>query len=217
MSKLNDAALLVPQKAKALGRDPDNQMAYFILEQSTSLLTDEWTTLPHPAAWLFVQREGSSIPTVVLGAVTTEAILDFTSIRQLYDGADPKTVAVLCIGRKPRDNHRILHLTFRRTFSVKERIAFELDHYDRHFVIQGSNEKRPWIWRANLLGGGRLQNLAARMDELPKLRDFLRKMGLGLRRGFRSRQNRQPSTCPMADRQAIPTHERFRRERDRCI
>ena len=65
------------------------------------------------------------------------------------------------------------HLTFRRTFSIKERIAFELDHYDRHLVPQETAEKHPWVWRVNLLGGGRLQDLAARMDAMPKLRKFV--------------------------------------------
>ncbi len=30
-----------------------------------------------------------------------ETILDFTSIRNLYDGADPKTVAIVCSSRTP--------------------------------------------------------------------------------------------------------------------
>jgi hypothetical protein len=195
MSRLNQAALQCRKQQKRSVPIPDNQMAYFILEQATSLLTNEGRLcLIQPHGFLYNEK-ARSFQQSFLGAATTEAILDFTSIRQLYDGADPKTVAVLCTGRKPRDNHRILHLTFRRTFSVKERIAFELDHYDRHFVIQGSNEKHPWIWRANLLGGGRLQNLAARMDELPKLRDFLRKMHWDYGEGFVLAEtgNRQPA------------------------
>lgn len=195
MSKLNEAALQFRRQQKRPAAIPDNQMAYFILEQATSLLTDEGRLcLIQPHGFLYNEK-ARSFQQSYLSTGTTEAILDFTSIRKLYDGADPKTVAVLSTARKPESHHRILHLTFRRTFSVKERIAFELDHYDRHFVIQDSIKKHPWIWRANLLGGGRLQNLAARMDGLPKLRDFLEKMGWDYGEGFVLAEtgNRQPA------------------------
>jgi N-6 DNA Methylase len=195
MSKLNDAAVRFRRQQKRSAAIPDNQMAYFILEQATSLLADGGRLcLIQPHGFLYNEK-ARAFQQSFLSSASTEAILDFTSIRQLYDGADPKTVAVLCTGRKPRDNHHIQHLTFRRTFSVKERIAFELDHYDRHLVVQGSTEKQPWIWRANLLGGGRLQNLAARMDELPKLRDFFKRMQWDYGEGFVLAEtgNRQPA------------------------
>ena len=138
MSKLNDAAVRFRRQQKRSAAIPDNQMAYFILEQATSLLADGGRLcLIQPHGFLYNEK-ARAFQQSFLSSASTEAILDFTSIRQLYDGADPKTVAVLCTGRKPQDNHHIQHLTFRRTFSVKERIAFELDHYDRHLVVQGS-------------------------------------------------------------------------------
>ena len=207
MSKLNEAALLFRRQQKRSAAIPDKQMAYFILEQSMSLLAENGRLcLIQPHGFLYNEK-ARSFQQSFLGLASTEAILDFTSIRQLYDGADPKTVAVLCTSRKPADNHRILHLTFRRTFSVKERIAFELDHYDRHFVIQETLEKRPWTWRANLLGGGRLQSLAARMDELPKLRDFLTKVGWDYGEGFvlAKTGNRQPAPW-LTGKPLLPTN-----------
>lgn len=173
MSKLNDAALLFRRRQKHHAAIPDKQMAYFILEQSLSLLADSGRLcLIQPHGFLYNEK-ARSFQQSFLNSATTDAILDFTSIRQLYDGADPKTVAVLTTARKPEDGHRILHLTFRRTFSVKERIAFELDHYDRHFVAQSTTQNYPWIWRANLLGGGRLFNLAARMSGMATLKKFV--------------------------------------------
>jgi hypothetical protein len=173
MSKLNDAAKQFRVEQKRSVAIPDLQMAYFIIEQSVSLLKDEGRLcLIQPHGFLY-NGKARPFKKTFLAANCVDAILDFTSIRKLYDGADPKTVAVLCTKRKAEADHRILHLTFRRTFSVKERIAFELDHYDRHVVTQEIAQEYPWTWRANLLGGGRLVNLAARMDVMPKFGDFI--------------------------------------------
>ena len=173
MSKLNEAALLFRRQQKRSAAIPDKQMAYFILEQSMSLLAENGRLcLIQPHGFLYNEK-ARSFQQSFLGSASTEAILDFTSIRQLYDGADPKTVAVLCTSRKPADNHRILHLTFRRTFSVKERIAFELDHYDRHFVIETTAKSVRGLgvqtcWEVDVS-----TSLAARMDGIPKLREFV--------------------------------------------
>lgn len=173
MSKLNEAAVLFRRQQKHSTAIPDKQMAYFILEQSMSLLAENGRLcLIQPHGFLYNEK-ARSFRQSFFDSASTEAILDFTSIRQMYDGADPKTVAVLSAARKPESNRRILHLTFRRTFSVKERIAFELDHYDRHFVSQTAAKNYPWIWRVNLLGGGRLFNLAARMGGMATLKKFV--------------------------------------------
>lgn len=173
LSKLTSAALRYRSQQKRAVAIPDSQMAYFIAEQATSLLNDGGRLcLIQPHGFLYNDK-ARAFQKAFISTNQVEAVLDFTSIRKLYDGADPKTVALLVTKRKPTAKHRIRHLTFRRTFSVKERIAFELDHYDRHLVPQEMGEKVPWIWRVNLLGGGRLRNLAERMDAMPKLREFV--------------------------------------------
>jgi hypothetical protein len=184
LSKLNQAAIDFRLKQKRSVAIPDNQMAYFIIEQATSLLNETGRLcLIQPHGFLYNEKARTFQKTFI-SENQVEAILDFTSIRNLYDGADPKTVALLSTKKQPGADHRILHLTFRRTFSVKERIAFELDHYDRHLVTQTVAEKHPWTWRANLLGGGRLQDLTARMDAMPKLRQFLKLKGWDYGEGF---------------------------------
>ncbi len=184
LSKLTDAARRYRTRQKYAVAIPDNQMAYFIAEQATSLLREGGRLcLIQPHGFLYNEK-ARAFQKAFISVNQVETVLDFTSIRQLYDGADPKTVALLVTKRTPPSDHRILHLTFRRTFSVKERIAFELDHYDRHLVAQQVAETHPWTWRANLLGGGRLQSMAARMDALPKLREFLRGKGWDYGKGF---------------------------------
>ena len=113
-----------------------------------------------------------------------EMILDFTSIRSLYEAADTKTVAFLVVGEKPTDKHSVSHLTFRRTFGTLERISFEIDHYDWHWVPQVEAEEDPYIWRINLMGGGRLARLSRRFRAQANLKTFIDKHGLKYGEGF---------------------------------
>ena len=111
--------------------------------------------------------------TALLRQHQVDAIFDFVSIRNLYDGADPKTVAILAKFETPTDAHRIQHWTFRRTISVHERLCFEIDYYDRHAVPQTVAESNTFVWRTNLLGGGRLHSFSQRMRSLRTLKQFI--------------------------------------------
>ena len=163
---------------------PDRQIAHLIAEQAMPLLENGGRMcLVQPAGFLY-NENARSFQKSFLAANQTEAILDLTSIRNLFDGADPKTVALVVRKRKPPAGHKIRHLTFRRTFSVRERIGFELDHYDRHTVPQQTAEAHAWVWRVNLLGGGRLHHLAERMAEMPSLRQFVEAKGWDYGEGF---------------------------------
>jgi hypothetical protein len=184
LSKLTNAARRYRSQQEHAVAIPDNQMAYFIAEQATSLLNEGGRLcLIQPHGFLYNDK-ARAFQKEFISTNQLEAVFDFTSIRKLYDGADPKTIALLVTKRRPAAGHRIRHLTFRRTFSVKERIAFELDHYDRHLVPQEMGEKFPWVWRVNLLGGGRLQNLAERMDAMPKMREFVESQKWDYGEGF---------------------------------
>ncbi len=207
LSKLNQAALKLREQQKRSAAIPDNQMAYFIAEQATSLLNDDGRLcLIQPHGFLYNDK-ARNFQKVFISENQLEAVLDFTSIRGLYDGADSKTIALLCTKRKPEPDHRILHLTFRRTFSIKERIAFELDHYDRNVVPQETAETHPWTWRANLLGGGRLQSLAARMVTMPKMRQFLKKKRWDYGEGFVLAKTGSRQTAPwLTGKPFLPTN-----------
>ena len=184
LSKLTPAAQHYRVQHKRLGTIPDNQMAYFVAEQAMCLLKDDAKLCLIQPHGFFYNEKARSFQKAFIAANRLDAVLDLTSIRKLYDGVDPKTVALLVTKRKPTREHRILHLTFRRTFSVKERIGFELDHYDRHFLTQETAEKQPWAWRVNVLGGGRLHHLVARMDTAPKLKDFVESQRWDYGEGF---------------------------------
>jgi hypothetical protein len=206
VSKLSEAAQRSREQEKQALPVPDNQMAYFIAEQAMSLLKDGGRLcLVQPHGFLYNEKP-RAFQKAFISANQLEAVLDFTSVRKLYDGADPKTVALVVTKRKPTAAHRIRHLTFRRTFSVQERIAFELDHYDRHLVPQKTAQEFPWVWRANLLGGGRLQNLAARMDAMPKLREFVERKKWDYGEGFVGAKGGRRESAPwLTGKPFLPT------------
>ncbi len=157
---------------KVRGTLPDKQAAYLFLEQAAKLLTDEGRLcLLQPSGFLY-NRKAAGFRKHFFSTVHCQEILDFTSVRNLFDGADPKTVAVHARGKMDCKPSWIQHLTFRRTFSATQRIGFELDHYDRHLITQETAEDSLFIWRVNLLGGSRLVEMSERFASLRSLEQF---------------------------------------------
>jgi hypothetical protein len=66
-----------------------------------------------------------------------------------------------------------LHVTIRRTKATSERIIFEVNEYDLHFVNRQTAINNPFIWKINLLGGGRIKNIIGKFQSLPKLQKIL--------------------------------------------
>ena len=176
-SELTEAGEKVDQVAQqqdsSRGLLPDKQTAYLFLEQALTVLKPNSgrVCLIQPAGFLY-NRNINTFRTNIFQKCQIGTILDFTSIRKLYE-ADPKTVALFAHTRKPTRDHSIAHWTFRRTVSVKERICFELDHYDRHRISQKEAETNPFVWRANLLGGGRLVEISQHIRAMRTLAGYL--------------------------------------------
>lgn len=125
-------------------------------------------------------------------------LLDFTALarnKSLWDnGADVATAAIFVRNNKPDASKNILHLTFRRTKATKERIVFEIDEYDLHFVNRQTAINSEFIWKNNLLGGGRIKNLTDKVQTEQNLEDFLNKNNSIIEEGFEigSKQNLSP-------------------------
>lgn len=159
------------QAAKELDHIPDKQTAYlFFARALKNLKPNGVLCLIQPHGFLYNLRSHTFRKSMAANGHICK-ILDFTSIRNLYDGADVKTVAVM----STRDGgpERIPHLTFRRTFRAAQRLGFELDHYDYHFVTRNELMTNPRAARPNLLGGGRLKSIADRLSSMRSFREFV--------------------------------------------
>lgn len=115
-----------------------------------------------------------------LHAFHVSQILDFVSIRNLFKGksngksSDAKVVAVFFEKRSPDENKALLHATFRKVRSVQDQLGFELDAYDFHWLPRYVAREEPMVWKADLLGGGRLLRIYKQFAEMRTLGGFLK-------------------------------------------
>ncbi len=106
-------------------------------------------------------------------------IIDFTYLSNVLfkNKGNEKNVAVstFFIENKKPDDKPIYHITVKKLKSAKERQYFEIDHYDFHKVNKQNAINNPFIWKSNLLGGGRLVPFIDRLSKFQTLKEFLDK------------------------------------------
>ncbi|MBF4482106.1 HsdM family class I SAM-dependent methyltransferase [Dehalococcoides mccartyi] len=189
--EINKAA---QHKDNERGKLPDNQLAYLFLEQAFNILRPDGTVCLIQPHGLLYNSFARKFQTAIFQKHRIDTILDFVSIRKLYEGADSKTIAILAQPSEPPDNHQIMHQTFRRTVSVKEHICFEIDHYDWHYVPQKQAESYQYIWRSNLLGGSRLFDISQRFQSMRNLAEFVKQQCWDYGNGFIVGKADKPAT-----------------------
>jgi hypothetical protein len=83
------------------------------------------------------------------------------------------TAVIFAYNHKPDESHNILHITIKRSKTIREKLFFEVDHYDMHQVPQKIAETDLDIWKSNLLGGNQLYYLVNRFRQLRTLGEYL--------------------------------------------
>jgi hypothetical protein len=153
---------------------PDKQLAYYVLIASIEKYLSEYgkICMIQPYGFLY-NAQTMTMRCNLFSNFTIDKILDFVSINGLFHDANTKAIAILAKKEKPSFENKIVHLTFRRTVAIKEKICFELDYYDYHSVLQREVINEEYKWKANLLGGGRLVQLAQRLGEIPTIQEYI--------------------------------------------
>ncbi|WP_031456905.1 HsdM family class I SAM-dependent methyltransferase [Flavobacterium chungangense] len=104
-------------------------------------------------------------------------IIDFTYLSNTLfkNKGNEKNVAVSAffLENKVPDKNPIYHITVKKLKTAKERQYFEIDHYDFHKVGKSEALDNPFVWKSNLLGGGRLVPFINRLNSFQSLKDFL--------------------------------------------
>ena len=104
-------------------------------------------------------------------------IIDFTYLSNILfkNKGNEKNVAVSAffLENKVPDKNPIYHITVKKLKTAKERQYFEIDHYDFHKVSKVDALDNPFVWKSNLLGGGRLVPLINKLTSFQSLKDFL--------------------------------------------
>jgi type I restriction-modification system DNA methylase subunit len=164
---------------------PSNQLAYYVLETCLEeyLSKSGKICMIQPYGFLY-NALATTWRCDFFNKFTITKIFDFISVSRLFYDASTKAIAVQAQKKKPSDKNRITHLTFRRTISTNEKLYFELDYYDYHPVLQQEAINEKYSWKANLLGGGRLVQLAKRLGDMQTVEDYITQKHWLAREGF---------------------------------
>ena len=149
---------------------PDHNISYLFLRSVPPLLAEGGSAcLVQPASLLYNEGAAGFRKALFTNWHIPE-ILDFASVSGLFrtrkekklGGSDTeskvgvKTVAVLIERRVADASLPLLHVTFRRTMALGQRQLFEVDPQDLHWIPRELAKNEPRVWKADLLGGGRL-------------------------------------------------------------
>jgi hypothetical protein len=153
---------------------PDNQIALLFLEQSISLCKPgALVCLIQPAGPFLYNINASLFREYLFKNYDIPQIIDFTHISRVLfgKGGDVATSAVFIKNQVPK-NQGLWHVTVRRTKPNKEKIFFEIDTYDFHYVPRNKMNE-PLIWKSNYLGGSRVHQLLNRFSGIRTFGEYL--------------------------------------------
>lgn len=154
---------------------PDTQLALLFLEQSFRLARkDAAVCLIQPAGPLLYNGNALPFRVYLFERFAINQVFDFTPLEGvLFSKAQVATAAIIGFNT-PSTTEKILHVTFRRTKALKEKLLFELDPYDFHWISRNSVKQKQYVWKTNLLGGGRLHRMMDRLlIDVPTLGEYL--------------------------------------------
>ena len=171
---------------------PDRQAALLFLQTATRIAKpNAQIALIQPSGPLLYNESSSRFRRRFLGTVNVPQIVDLTHLsrilfkRERIQGLADESrgsnnpgdvaVAIVFAENRPPDNTPLLHVTVRRTVQAEQKLMFEIDHYDLHFVSRHEAISDPFIWKANFIGGGRISHLIHRLHRVPSLGTFLEK------------------------------------------
>lgn len=168
---------------------PQGQIALSFLAKGISYLKPTGLQcLIIKASGLLYNSTSTEFKRILFSKLNVVQVLDFTALarnKALWDnGADVASAAIFIKNEKPDFQKNLLHLTFRRTKATKERITFEIDDYDLHFINRYAAINNRYVWKNNLLGGGRIRNLVEKFENIPVLEEHLGSLDLVASEGF---------------------------------
>jgi len=155
---------------------PDKQLALFFLEQSFKLLKkDSYLSMVQPSA--FIYNSGVfKFRNYLFEKNKCHQLIDFSCVKKLFNTANVATSVVFMQKKNPNiEKDLILHLTVRQTFLVKEKIYFDLTHYDFHWLKYKDILEQKSIWKCNLLGGSRIKTTINRLEKYDNIGTYIEK------------------------------------------
>ena len=185
--KINDKKIKIPQGQIALG---------FLTQSFNYLKEGGLLCLIIKSSGLLYNSTSNDFKKMLFENYNIIQLFDFTALarnRSLWENADVAAAAIFAKNEAPNIRKNILHLTFRRTKATIERIVFEIDDYDLHFINRQTAIANPFIWKNNLLGGGRIKTLVERVGKLILFKNYLKDNNCIIGEGFFLGKKSKPS------------------------
>jgi hypothetical protein len=168
------------------GSLPDKQLAYLFLHEAMDMLAD-CGTLSMLQQYNFLYNQKSlGFRRNFVERWDVREILDFISVRGLFKkgDADTKVIVVVADAIKPSPERKVLHATFRRSGRVDAEQGFDIDYYDLHWLPRALSLSNDGVWRADLLGGGRVLGFVDRLRAMITLGKYTNRPGWDVGEGF---------------------------------
>ncbi len=155
---------------------PDDNLALVFLDKSIEILKKEGLQcLILPSSAILYNDGAMKYRNHFLKNYTVPQIIDFTHLRRILFNKDVATCAFFAKKQTPEKDNRILHLISHRTTNEENKMFFVFDTYDFHFVPLNIALTQKYIWKSNLMGGGRLNWIVNRISRIkPTLVGFLK-------------------------------------------
>jgi len=169
--------LLRNNNLQLLCKIPDKQFALIFLDKAMDLLKPNALLCLIMPSGPLLYNDTLDFRSRFFEKYNVPQIIDFTFLRNtLFENANV-AVASLFVQKRIPDEADILHITLKRTRANKEKNYFEIDHYDFHDVPKQVAKSIEFVWKSNLVGGGRIYHLIDRFTgkSIETLRDFLQK------------------------------------------
>ena len=160
---------------------PRNNFALHFFE--ASMLLADRVCMIVPSNVLLYSKSSQNYREQLFKNYSISNIYDFTHLRETLFVKKNETkkrtgrtpVVALIAKNTPSECSSILHTVVKRTTSLEQKVRFEIDDYDRYLVKWdwAVDSTKQFIWKANLLGGGRLFHLIYRLSLLRTLKDYI--------------------------------------------
>lgn len=164
---------------------PGNNFALHFFE--ASMLFAERVCMIIPSSVLLYSKTSQNYRKLIFTDYSISKIFDFTHLREVlftkstskYYSIGKKTgrtpvVAIIAENRLSQ-GFPTEHIVVKRTITTEKKIRFEIDYYDYHNVKWDwiIDSEKSFIWKTNLLGGGRLFQFVYKLSMLPTLLDYV--------------------------------------------
>ncbi|MFA4919411.1 MAG: N-6 DNA methylase [Thermodesulfovibrionales bacterium] len=163
------------ERRKVRAAVPGNQLALLFLDQAITMCKKGGLlSLILPAGPFLYNKNSFEFRSHFLKEYHVKQVLDFTALSSVLFGKANVAVAVVFAKKELPKSKHLSHITVRRTKPAKEKMYFELDHYDFHQIPYRAALYEKIVWKENLLGGGRLHQLISRFAPARSLGEYLR-------------------------------------------